>query len=423
MNLLLYPLCLALLSGMPKTNPDFEAFKALFPPLALPYTIDSLDFDKLNGQPIDSTFAAFVRFSRIEQWDRHVPSYLSIGQFQINSDLTALVYFCDGWFGQAAPDYQVILGIYNQRGRLIKEEILYDNGGYMYDYADGDGIGDYSMRTFSTIGDCHTLIKTEIKDNYLRYKDSISWEPIIRSDSTIWRYKISARGNFEPLAKIISKKKQIKRKNALTYGFSDRSYPDEYGICSATWMVCFNPNNNYFDERKVKQECDTEVALPASAWTDYRVFGDSILEITEHWELVKDASLIDKKGLLKPIVEPEEMEWERTKTYRYFKLTDSGFQILEQGNRHKPDRSVPFLSHRLLTEEELLVFQAIPGRLRLIRNQLFAEYGYSFQSKDLVTYFSAKTWYYPNEKSSETILAQMTDIERLNVELLAEFEN
>ena len=56
--------------------------------------------------------------------------------------------------------------------------------------------------------------------------------------------------------------------------------------------------------------------------------------------------------------------------------------------------------------------------LRIIRNELFAYYGYQFRSPDLKTYFEKETWYQPNESSSKEIESQLTDIEQHNLSLI-----
>lgn len=58
--------------------------------------------------------------------------------------------------------------------------------------------------------------------------------------------------------------------------------------------------------------------------------------------------------------------------------------------------------------------------LRLIRNEIWARHGYIFTAPDLQQYFSAQPWYTPGN-SNDAI--QLSDIERLNVDLIKAMEN
>jgi hypothetical protein len=182
-------------SEPPEKHPAFDAFKALFPPLVLPYATDSLDHNT-NGKTIGTQYGDFLKygFSNIEALGGAVPRYSSIGQFEINSSLLGLVYYCDGWYGQAGSNDQIILGIYNPAGKILDELLLYDNEGYMYDYADGDGIGDSSTVLFSAIDEGLSIRTTKITDHYTGYQDSVSWEPLIKRDTIITNYTISPEG-------------------------------------------------------------------------------------------------------------------------------------------------------------------------------------------------------------------------------------
>ena len=57
-----------------------------------------------------------------------------------------------------------------------------------------------------------------------------------------------------------------------------------------------------------------------------------------------------------------------------------------------------------------------------MRNELFAYYGYNFNSEDLKKYFSNKPWYKPTDMSSEEIAKQLSDIEKHNIQKIKEKE-
>tara|TARA_R110000796_G_scaffold71409_1_gene161931 strand:- start:2800 stop:3744 length:945 start_codon:yes stop_codon:yes gene_type:complete len=57
--------------------------------------------------------------------------------------------------------------------------------------------------------------------------------------------------------------------------------------------------------------------------------------------------------------------------------------------------------------------------LRLIRNEIFARYGYKFKSEDLQTFFKLKDWYIPN---ADDVTNKLTELEKLNVQLILNVE-
>ena len=60
-----------------------------------------------------------------------------------------------------------------------------------------------------------------------------------------------------------------------------------------------------------------------------------------------------------------------------------------------------------------------PSELRIMRNEIFARYGYIFKSEDLRDYFTSKKWYKP---TSDNVNGLLTEIDKKNIELIAEFE-
>lgn len=55
-----------------------------------------------------------------------------------------------------------------------------------------------------------------------------------------------------------------------------------------------------------------------------------------------------------------------------------------------------------------------------MRNEIFAQYGYVFNSKDLQDYFSAKEWY--NERGNGEFQFCFTENEKYNIDLIKKFE-
>ena len=72
---------------------------------------------------------------------------------------------------------------------------------------------------------------------------------------------------------------------------------------------------------------------------------------------------------------------------------------------------------RLLTDNDLK--QKSKKELRLMRNEIYARYCYSFKSKDLKAYFESQDGYYPAYPDVE---AWLSDIEKKNVKLIQSYE-
>ena len=74
-------------------------------------------------------------------------------------------------------------------------------------------------------------------------------------------------------------------------------------------------------------------------------------------------------------------------------------------------------------DQQLIPAYVLKGKskaeLRLTRNEIFARYGYIFESSDLKAHFSEKPWYKP---SKTTVEKELTAIDKANIERIREFE-
>ena len=75
---------------------------------------------------------------------------------------------------------------------------------------------------------------------------------------------------------------------------------------------------------------------------------------------------------------------------------------------------------RYLTEEDLSNYTK--AELGLIRNEIFARYGYVFTTEPYKTYFSSKNWYKPDE-SVEANTELLNEVEKANIELIQSMES
>ncbi len=84
---------------------------------------------------------------------------------------------------------------------------------------------------------------------------------------------------------------------------------------------------------------------------------------------------------------------------------------------YKSYREYPESSITLLTKESLL--ELSKEELRLMRNEIFADYGYVFTSSELQAYFLKKNWYEP--RPNQAII--LTDWEKKNIDLIKHMES
>ena len=59
------------------------------------------------------------------------------------------------------------------------------------------------------------------------------------------------------------------------------------------------------------------------------------------------------------------------------------------------------------------------AELKIMRNEIFARYGYVFKTKDMKEYFGSQPWYRP---SAADVTRKLTALEKKNVELIKRFE-
>jgi len=81
-------------------------------------------------------------------------------------------------------------------------------------------------------------------------------------------------------------------------------------------------------------------------------------------------------------------------------------------------RKYPETSLRKLSESELKIYSS--DELRLMRNEIFADYGYSFSDEYLSWYFKQFDWYREEDKNVES---DLSEIEIANINLIRSLEN
>lgn len=97
-----------------------------------------------------------------------------------------------------------------------------------------------------------------------------------------------------------------------------------------------------------------------------------------------------------------------------FKVGFDTLTFIEQ-NRWSGDYA--YLSSDLLKDNDLEMIP--PSELRLMRNEIFARYGYQFKAQDLRAYYENQTWYKPLFDNVDKYLSQT---ERNNISLIQQHE-
>lgn len=79
----------------------------------------------------------------------------------------------------------------------------------------------------------------------------------------------------------------------------------------------------------------------------------------------------------------------------------------------------PKVSMRLLSKDELT--KMTKSELRIMRNEIFARYGYKFKTGgEMETYFNKQDWYFEQHDNVNDFL---TDLEKENIKLIQQIEN
>lgn len=96
--------------------------------------------------------------------------------------------------------------------------------------------------------------------------------------------------------------------------------------------------------------------------------------------------------------------------YNYYIINSEGFCKVEKRSISEA-RIFPQASNRILEISELKNYQK--ADLDIMRNEIFADHGYTFQTKKWKFYFQDKSWYLPQHHDVNNML---TIIEKINIE-------
>lgn len=121
-----------------------------------------------------------------------------------------------------------------------------------------------------------------------------------------------------------------------------------------------------------------------------------------------------QRSLIKGLVADDEKEIIKEK--KYFILNKNGLVEFSQPSSVSSNRKYKVASLEILDKEDV---QSLSKKeLRIMRNEIYAGYGYIFNSPDLNYYFTNQDWYRPITKS----LPSLSPIEKINIGLIQKAE-
>lgn len=101
-------------------------------------------------------------------------------------------------------------------------------------------------------------------------------------------------------------------------------------------------------------------------------------------------------------------------------LKEVGINTSSANNNQNSNSLINILSERRLSEADLAGLSK--KELEIMRNSIYARYGYKFKREDLLDYFSQYSWYSPTTNDMESIYNRMNDIEKYNIEFIKKHE-
>lgn len=174
-------------------------------------------------------------------------------------------------------------------------------------------------------------------------------------------------------------------------------------ICSGTIILRFSSEGKFKEYSLIEVNCQQDEESEFFLNSEFAYVNDSIIEIEyKAWEKINQSFTNERTG------------------YAYRILGKDKIISVQSDPPKETDPEVFRLSYLLLKQEE--VSQLSQTALRFMRNGIFARYGYAFHSRDLDLHFTAQSWYKKSGKTHEAILAELTPIEQINIQIIRQAE-
>ncbi|RZS93059.1 YARHG domain-containing protein [Aquimarina brevivitae] len=172
------------------------------------------------------------------------------------------------------------------------------------------------------------------------------------------------------------------------------------GMCQSSTLTTFDLNGNRISETAF----ESEMADCSFQSSRELIFKSEDLIVIKNIEIEEDCS--------------GETDFRKEELILEFKSLDSignfGYSKYQKIDLR---RDHPYSSFKLFSKKDLQLMKK--ENLPIIRNEIFAAYGYEFKSKKWQDFFSKKVWYKP---ISNDVTDKLSIIEKRNVELITELE-
>lgn len=108
------------------------------------------------------------------------------------------------------------------------------------------------------------------------------------------------------------------------------------------------------------------------------------------------------------------------RAFRNYLSVEDGNNTSSSNNNVDNNGSYNILSERRLSEADIADLSK--KELEIMRNSIYARYGYKFNREDLLNYFSQYSWYTPTTSDMESIYNRMNENEKYNIEFIKKHE-
>ncbi|WP_144394818.1 YARHG domain-containing protein [Pleionea sediminis] len=166
------------------------------------------------------------------------------------------------------------------------------------------------------------------------------------------------------------------------------------GLCSGLGLNTYNYEGKLLDSLELVRMCDTDGGELESVNYDLinEIYNVKVITVANGYDHSKITSYVVKEYKLDPM---------------------SGTFVEEDPYKFCNSRKYPEISEMTLQPGSLDKLSA--RTLKLMRNEIFASYGYEFKSERLAGYFEKCSWYKPYQKDVSGFL---TDLEKKNIEAI-----
>ena len=187
------------------------------------------------------------------------------------------------------------------------------------------------------------------------------------------------------------------------------------GVSGQKILAKFRNDGTLLQEVSIEDVVDQDFTTPYYSSTSFNCINKYIFEvISEETEpLEEDIHLLNSDT-----VNWQQKELKNTKYYKYFEVNEQG-EIIELSTNNAPSKDRPYWKVSQQLQEPFYLKKYSKSDLRIMRNEIFADYGYKFKSRDLREHFAKQNWYVPRQLD---VTDSLTEIEKRNIQTILKLE-